>query len=115
MTVAFAFWGCIPETTSACMDMTNASSAYLGILAGAVIGAVISWLIYTRQEKTAKKQDYTLERIKELNERHEKMLETIEGIEERNKATLDKILQIEKSVAAIVKRGSDKNQDELNL
>jgi gas vesicle protein len=97
------------------MDMTNASSAYLGILAGAVIGAVISWLIYTRQEKTAKKQDYTLERIKELNERHEKMLETIEGIEERNKATLDKILQIEKSVAAIVKRGSDKNQDELNL
>jgi hypothetical protein len=93
--------------------MTNASSAYLGILAGAVIGALISWLIYTRQKKTAEKQDYTLERIKELNERHEKMLETIEGIEERNKATLDKILQMEKSIAEIVKRGSS-NSDELD-
>ena len=111
MTVPIALWGCIPETTSGCLDMTNASSAYLGILAGAVIGALISWLIYTRQQKTAEKQDYTLERIKLLNERNEKMLETIEGIEERNKATLDKILQIEKSVAAILERGSDKYQD----
>jgi hypothetical protein len=62
-------------------------------------------------EKTAEKQDYTLEKIKELNERHEKMLETIEAIQEHNKATLEKILQLEKSVAEMVKTGSDRHPD----
>jgi DNA-binding transcriptional MerR regulator len=68
-------------------------------------------VIYTRQKKTAEKQDYTLERIKELNERHEKMLETIEAIQEHNKATLEKISQLEKGVAEMVKTGSDRHPD----
>jgi len=29
-------WGCIPELSPNCMDMTNASSTYLGIIIGAI-------------------------------------------------------------------------------
>jgi hypothetical protein len=53
-------WGCIPELSPNCMDMTNASSTYLGIITGANIGGIISWWIFNRQEKTSEKQDYTL-------------------------------------------------------
>lgn len=96
-------WGCIPEIMNECSDMTNASSTYLSILVGAVIGGVISWLIYNRQQNTARKQDFTLERIKELNERHENILKTIEHIEEHNKKTLDVILNLEKRIASQTK------------
>jgi gas vesicle protein len=112
MTAAGSMWGCVPELAADCVDMTNASSAYLGILVGAIIGGLISWLIYSRQKKTAEKQDFTLERIKELNMRHEKMLETIEAIEEHNKVTLEKILSLEKKIAELVKASNDKRNSE---
>jgi hypothetical protein len=41
-----AIWECIPELTKDCVDMTNSSSTYLGIVGGAAIGALIlgvSW------------------------------------------------------------------------
>jgi hypothetical protein len=37
-----AIWGCIPELSKDCIDMTNTSSTYLSILIGAVIDAVVS-------------------------------------------------------------------------
>lgn len=92
-------WGCIPELTNDCLDMTNASSTYLSVLVGAVIGGVISWLVFTRQQKTAKIQDVALQRIEELNKRHDKILKTIEAIEEHNKKTLDSVLNLEKRIA----------------
>lgn len=70
-------WGCIPELSPTCMDMTNASSTYLGIIIGAIIGAIISWWIFNRQEKTSLKQDYTLNRIGHLEKYNEKLLEKI--------------------------------------
>jgi Na+/glutamate symporter len=70
-------WGCIPELSPTCMDMTNASSTYLGIIIGAIIGAIISWWIFNRQEKTSVKQDYTLNRIEHLEKYNEKLLEKI--------------------------------------
>jgi hypothetical protein len=36
-------WGCLPELSPNCIDMTNSSSTYLGIIIGAIIGAIISW------------------------------------------------------------------------
>ena len=98
MLTTLLLWGCIPEITNDCLDMTNASSTYLSLVIGVLIGGIISWLIYNRQQKTANTQDLTLERIRELNERHDKMLETIEHIEEDNKKTLDAILNIEKRI-----------------
>jgi Na+/glutamate symporter len=70
-------WGCIPELYSNCMDMTNSSSTYLGIIAGAIIGGIISWWIFNRQKKTSDKQDYTLNRIEQLENYNEKLLEKI--------------------------------------
>ena len=70
-------WGCIPELFSNCMDMTNSSSTYLGIIAGAIIGGIVSWWIFNRQKKTSDKQDYTLNRIEQLENYNEKLLEKI--------------------------------------
>ena len=106
--IPYAIWGCIPEVTTDCLDMTNASSAYLSILIGAIIGGLISWLVYNRQNRTAEKQDFTLERIKELNERHDKLLKSIESIEEHNESTLEKILNLEKQITALVKKRNEK-------
>jgi len=36
-------WGCIPGLYPNCMDMTNSSGTYLGIVGGALIGAIVSW------------------------------------------------------------------------
>ena len=70
-------WGCIPELSRNCMDMTNSSSTYVGIIAGAIIGGIISWWIFNRQKKTSDKQDYTLSRIEQLENYNEKLLEKI--------------------------------------
>lgn len=70
-------WGCIPELSKNCMDMTNSSSTYLGIIAGAIIGGIVSWWIFNRQMKTSDKQDYTLSRIEQIENYNEKLLEKI--------------------------------------
>lgn len=101
MIIPFAIWGCVQELTADCLDMTNASSTYLSVLVGAVIGGIVSWLVYSRQKRTAEKQDLTLEKIKELNLRHDKILKTIEAIEEHNQKTLDKVLGLEKQISEV--------------
>jgi Na+/glutamate symporter len=98
LVVLVALWGCIPEITRDCQDMTNASSTYLGILLGAIIGGLVSWWIYNRQQKTSKKQDHFIHRISELEERHDRMLKTIERIEERNNAILNVLVELDKRI-----------------
>ena len=70
-------WGCIPELSPSCIDMTNSSSTFLGIVVGALIGAIGSWWVFNRQKKTSDKQDYTLNRIEQLESYNEKLLEKI--------------------------------------
>ena len=82
-------WGCIPELYSNCMDMTNSSSTYLGIIAGAIIGGIISWWIFNRQKKTSDKQDYTLNRIEQLENYNEKLLEKIFGLNNKIDSLLE--------------------------
>lgn len=98
ITAILALWGCMPEITSDCRDMSNASSTYIGILAGAVIGGLISWWIYNRQQKTSEKQDRVISRIKELEERHDRILKKIEKIEEKHDATLDALSGIDRKI-----------------
>jgi hypothetical protein len=71
------------------------------------MGGLISWLIHNRQNKTAEKQDFTLEKIKELNLRHDKILKSIESIEKHNEATLQRILSLEKRIAELVKTSTE--------
>jgi amino acid permease len=97
-------WGCISELTKDCQDMTNASSTYLGIAIGAVIGGIISWWIYNRQKKTSEKQDFTLTHIKELNERHDRILKRLEESDKRHDSTLNAIMELNKKIEHIIER-----------
>jgi len=97
-------WGCIPEVTRDCQDMTNASSTYIGIVVGAVIGLVISWWIYNRQKKTTETQDLMLKHIKELDERHDSVLKKLEESEARHDSTLNAILELNKKIEHLIER-----------
>ena len=100
----FYIWGCIPEITKDCQDMTNASSTYLGIAGGAMIGAVVSWWIYNRQKKTADMQDSALNSIKELDESHDRILKKLEDFDIRHETTLDTITELSKKIDALVEK-----------
>ena len=100
----FLLWGCVPELTKGCQDMTNSSSTYLGIAVGAAIGGIISWWIYYRQKKTAEIQDLTLNRIKELDENHDIILKRMEDLDSRHEETLNKILDLNKKMDSVVER-----------
>ena len=97
-------WGCIPELTKDCHDMTNTASTYLGIAIGALIGGIISYWIYNRQKKTIEKQDLTLTHIKELNERHDRILERLEESDNRHGSTLNAILNLNSKIDHIIER-----------
>jgi hypothetical protein len=99
---ALAIWGCMPELTKNCVDMTNASSTYLSLGLGAIIGAVVSWWIYNMQKKTSMKQDETLIRINKLEESHDKVLKSIQHFQQHQEKLLSKILSLDKKIDAIV-------------
>lgn len=98
----FAIWGCMPELSPDCTDMTNASSTYLGVVIGAIIGGVITWWVYNRQNKTAKMQDEMLNKIIDLEQLHIKFLDRIEVLDKNHDATLRSILEMDKNVKRIV-------------
>ncbi len=97
-------FGCIPEITKDCQDMTNASSTYLGIAVGAAIGGIISWWVYYRQKKIAEIQDLTLERIKAYDENHEIVLKKIQDLDLRHEKILNKILDIANKMDVVIEK-----------
>jgi septal ring factor EnvC (AmiA/AmiB activator) len=99
-----ALWGCMPEITRDCVDMTNASSTYLSIALGAMVGAVISWWIYNMQKKTSVKQDETLRRISELEENHGKVLKSIQHFQKHQDKLLSQILNLDKKIDTIIEK-----------
>lgn len=100
----FYIWGCIPEITKNCQDMTNASSTYLGIAGGAITGAIVSWWVYNRQKKTADMQDSALNRIKELDESHDRILKKLDDFDTRHEITLDTIAELSKKIDSIIEK-----------
>jgi len=100
--IVFLLWGCIPELGKDCPDMTNASSTYLGIAVGAIIGGIISWWIYNRQKKSTQSQEIVLDHIKKLNERHDAILKGLEKSDKRHDATLKALLELTKKIDHIV-------------
>jgi peptidoglycan hydrolase CwlO-like protein len=99
-----AIWGCVPEFTKNCIDMTNSSSTYLGIAGGAAIGAIISWWIYNRQKKTSRKQDDILQRVENLEEKNRKILAHLETFAKHHDNTLNKIFQLSENILALNKK-----------
>jgi uncharacterized membrane protein len=86
----------MPEITKGCMDMTNASSTYLSISIGAVIGALVSWWLYKIQQNTSIKQEETLRLIKDIEESHDKVLKSIEQFQNHQERVLSEILSLER-------------------
>lgn len=97
-------WGCTPEITPGCIDMTNASSTYLSIAIGAVVGAIISWLVYALQKRATVKQDENLKRLKELDERHDNILSLIQHFQKHQEKLLEQILGMEKKIDSLIER-----------
>ena len=97
-----AVWGCMPEITKGCMDMTNASSTYLSIAIGAVVGALVSWWLYKIQKNTSIKQEETLRLIKDIEESHDKVLKSIEQFQNHQERVLSEILTLDKKIDAII-------------
>jgi chromosome segregation ATPase len=97
-----AIWGCIPEITKACIDMTNSSSTDLGIAGGVAIGAVISWWIYNRQRKTS--QMHILQRIERLEEKNRKILAQLEEFAKRHDNILNRIVHLNENIHTLDKR-----------
>jgi uncharacterized membrane-anchored protein YhcB (DUF1043 family) len=91
-----AIWGCVPEITRNCIDMTNTSSTYLSIALGAVVGTIISWWIYNMQKKTSIKQDETLRRINELEENHDRVLKSMQHFQKHQDKLLSQIFNLDK-------------------
>ena len=87
--------------------MTNASSTYLGIAVGAVIGGIISWWVYYRQKKIAEVQDLTLNRIKVYDESHDALLKKIRDLDSRHEEILNKILDLTNKMDSIVEKQSN--------
>ena len=97
-------WGCTPEITRGCIDMTNASSTYLSIAIGAVVGALISWLVYALQKRSTVKQDENLKRLKELDERHDNILNIIQQFQKHQEKLLEQILGMEEKIDSLIER-----------
>ena len=97
-------WGCMPEITRGCVDMTNTSSTYLSIAIGAVVGALISWWVYKIQKNTTAKQDETLRRINDIEESHDKVLKSIEQFQNHQERILSEILSLDKKIDAIIEK-----------
>jgi uncharacterized membrane protein len=97
-----AVWGCMTEITKGCIDMTNASSTYLSITIGAVVGALVSWWLYKIQKNTSIKQEETLRLIKDIEESHDKVLKSIEQFQNHQERVLSEILSLDKKIDAIL-------------
>ena len=78
------------DCTTAQYDMSNAASTWVGLFAGVIIGAIITWWIYNRQKKTSEKQDEVIKHILHLEERNKSMLEKIYRLEEKIDSILEK-------------------------
>ncbi len=103
MPILLYLWGCIPELQPDCVDMTNASSTYLGIAGGAIIGAIVSWWIYNRQKKTSDSQDYILRRIEGLEENHDAILKKLEEFDNKHESSLNAINAVNEKLDSFLK------------
>ena len=78
------------------IDLTNLAATIIGIIIGSLIGAIITWWVYNRQEKTAVKQKEILDHIIELEEAHKFILE-------KHKVILEKVQIFEQNHDEILK------------
>ena len=98
------WWGCMREITKDCSDMTNASSTWIGIVMGGAVGAFITWLVYFLQKKTTIKQDQSLERLEELDKRHDHILTLMQQFQKHQEKLLEQILSLNKKIDSSIEK-----------
>jgi hypothetical protein len=105
-------WVCFTEFDHTnCRDMSNASSTYIGLAAGAAIGGVISWWVYNRQNKTSRVQDRILHQIEEIERRNGEILTHLESYAKHHDLVLNKILLIDENIQALNRKIESTAQD----
>lgn len=100
-------WGCIPELSKNCTDMTNASSTYLGVVMGVIVGSVVSWWIYNRQKRTSEQQDKILGRIEYLEQNHSDILKKLADFDDVHESSIDAIQELNKKMDILLKKDQD--------
>jgi chromosome segregation ATPase len=95
------------EISKNCIDMSNASSTYLGIIGGAITGGVVSWWIYNRQNRTSAQQDKILGRIENLEENHSEILKKLADFDDKHESSFDAIQELDKKIGALLKKFQD--------
>jgi len=103
-------WGCIPELSKNCIDMTNASSTYLGVIMGVIVGSVISWWIYNRQKRTSEQQDKILGRIERLEENHSEILKKLADFDDKHENSFDAIQELDKKIDLLLRKFQDERK-----
>ena len=103
-------WGCIPEISKNCVDMTNASSTYLGVIMGVIVGSVISWWIYNRQKRTSEQQDKILGRIERLEENHSEILKKLADFDDKHENSFDAIQELDKKIDLLLRKFQDERK-----
>jgi hypothetical protein len=96
--LVFIMWGCLPEITKNCIDITNVSSTYLSIVIGAVIGVAISWWIYDRQKRISIQQDRILQLISELEQKNTHVLMRLEKFAEHHDDLLNQVILLNENI-----------------
>jgi len=100
----FVIWGCVPELTKDCIDMTNTSSTYLSIIIGAGIGVAISWWVYDRQKKTSVQQDNILQRVRDLEQKNMQVLMKLESFAESHDELLKRLILLDENILDLDKK-----------
>lgn len=103
-------WGCMPELSKNCTDMTNASSTYLGVIMGVIIGSIISWWIYNRQKRTSEQQDKILSRIVDLEKNHSDILKKLADFDDKHENSFDAIQELDKKIDLLLKKFQDERK-----
>lgn len=99
----FVNWLCVQaQHCKEARDISNVFATILGIVVGLLIGGVISWQIYDRQQKTADKQDKTLNHVEELVIKQKKILEKIQAFEENHDKMLNNVFTLDKKIDSLL-------------
>jgi len=107
----FIDWLCVeaqhcPDTG----DISNVFSTIIGTLVGILIGGGISWWIYNRQQKTAVKQDKTLNHVEKLGIKQEHILVKVQAFEEKHEDMLNNILTLDKKIDSLLESKKYENK-----